>query len=137
MTGSMKKVILLISLMACIFTYAQNDSTNVCFDNRRYKLYKTQNNFISLKLDTRTGRLWMVQWSLDYDHRFETVLSDKKWSEVLNREEKNGRYELYSTTNIFNSLMLDTYNGDTFQVQWSFDGLDNGVWIIGINREED
>ena len=33
--------------------------------------------------------------------------------------------------------MLDTYNGDTFQVQWSFDGLDNGVWIIGINREED
>lgn len=88
-------------------------------------------------LDTRTGRLWMVQWSLDYDHRFETVLSDKKWSEVLNREEKNGRYELYSTTNIFNFLMLDTYNGDTFQVQWSFDGLDNGVWIIGINREED
>lgn len=122
-------------LFLCLCAYAQKDSTSVCRCNHRYKMYKTQNNFISLKLDTRTGRLWMVQWSIEDSNRFESVLSDTKWSELLDREEINGRYELYPTTNIFNFVMLDTFEGDTFQVQWAFDDADCGVWIIKINRE--
>ena len=135
----MRKFVLLTSFMClCLFGYAQKDSTSVCgCNNHRYKLYNTQNKFISLKLDTRTGRIWMVQWSTEDESRFESVLSEKKWSEILNREERNGRYELYPTTNIFNFVMLDTFSGDTFQVQWDFDDFNCGVWIIKINRGDD
>ncbi len=134
----MRKFVLFTSfLFLCLFGCAQNDSTNVCGCNHRYKLYKTQNNYVSLKLDTRTGRVWMVQWSIKDESRFESVLSETKWSEILEREERNGRYELYPTTNIFNFVMLDTFSGDTFQVQWSFEDVNCGVWVIKINREEE
>ena len=32
-----------------------------------------------------------------------------------------GRFELYPTKNIYNFIMLDVINGETYQVQWSFE----------------
>ena len=37
------------------------------------------------------------------------------------KEEFNNRFTLYSTHNIFNFLLLDTYNGKVWQVQWSIE----------------
>ena len=30
----------------------------------------------------------------------------------------NGRFELYPTNNMYNYIMIDTYVGTTYQVQW-------------------
>ena len=62
----------------------------------RYKLYPTTNMWTFLKLDTRNGRIWQVQWSFEDDKRFETALS--LYSVVWKDEEVNGRFILYPTT---------------------------------------
>lgn len=96
-----------------------------------YKLYPTQNMWTFLKLDTRTGRIWQVQYSLKGSkYRFQTTLSydirvgyDEEW--------KPGRFELYPTQNMYNFIMLDKVKGETWQVQWSIEEEDQMVLRIG------
>ena len=58
-----------------------------------------------------------VQWSTKgNDYRFESTLSDI--SRVNKDEEKNGRFFLYPTTNIYTFIMLDQIDGRAWQVQW-------------------
>ena len=74
-----------------------------------------------IKLDTRNGKMWQVQWSTKgRDYRFETTLSDI--SLVNKDEEKNGRFFLYPTTNIYNFILLDQIDGRVWQVQWGNEG---------------
>lgn len=59
-----------------------------------YRLFKTKNIYTFLKLDTRTGKIWQVQWSAD-ENRFTVPLN----TNVLVAEGKAGRFTLYPTTN--------------------------------------
>lgn len=59
----------------------------------RYKLYPTENIYNFLQLDTMTGKIEIVQWSLD---------DDKEGSATLNNEDLSlgtgcGTFELYPT----------------------------------------
>ena len=81
-----------------------------------YRLFSTRNMYTFIKLNTRNGRMWQVQWGTDSKFRFESILSDI--SRVSREEEKNGRFFLYPTTNIYNFILLDQINGETWQVQW-------------------
>ena len=45
----------------------------------------------------------------------DTSLLDPEATEV------NGRYELYSTENMFTYILLDTQKGNTYQVQWNIE----------------
>jgi hypothetical protein len=86
-----------------------------------YRLFATQNMYTFIKLDTRNGKMWQVQWSTKgSDYRFETTLSDI--SLVNKDEEKNGRFFLYPTTNIYNFILLDQIDGRAWQVQWGKEG---------------
>lgn len=78
-----------------------------------YRLFETSNIYTFLKLDTRTGKIWQVQWSAD-ENRFTVPLN----TNVLVAEGKAGRFTLYPTTNIYNFILLDQETGDTWQVQW-------------------
>ena len=69
-----------------------------------------------IKLDTRNGQMWQVQWYTESKSRFTSTLSDI--SLVNKDEEKNGRFFLYPTTNIYNFILLDKVDGRTWQVQW-------------------
>ncbi|MBK7787252.1 MAG: hypothetical protein IPJ54_01455 [Saprospiraceae bacterium] len=70
-----------------------------------------------IKLDTRNGKMWQVQWSTKgSEYRFETVLLEAPL--INNEEEKIGRFFLYPTTNIYNFILLDQIDGRTWQVQW-------------------
>lgn len=42
----------------------------------RYKLYPTENIYNFLQLDTMTGKIELVQWSLDKDEEGSTTLND-------------------------------------------------------------
>ena len=87
----------------------------------RYKLYKTDNMYNLIELDTATGKLWMVQFGMNKKtSRMKVAIDDTPllwdWEEVI-----PGRYELYPTNNIYTFILLDTSNGRTYQVQWSMD----------------
>jgi hypothetical protein len=82
-----------------------------------YRLFSTRNMYTFIKLNTRNGQMWQVQWGTDNKYRIEDTLSDI--SRVNKDEEKNGRFFLYPTTNIYNLILLDQIDGRVWQVQWS------------------
>ena len=102
----------------------QNTSTD---ENVRYRLFATKNTYTFIKLDTRNGLMWQVQWSIKgADYRYETILNDLKLAET----NENGRFFLYSTTNIYNSILLDQFDGRAWQVQWNSEKSDRLVMRI-------
>ena len=94
----------------------------------RYRLFPTQNVWTFLKLDTVTGKIWQVQFSVKGDdYRFETVLSSIDIAEGLKLEKKVGRFTLFPTQNTYNFILLDQIDGYTYQVQWSVDVENRGI----------
>lgn len=82
-----------------------------------YKLYPTSNMWTFIKLDTRNGRMWQVQFSVKGDeYRFEIPLNT---TSLISNGNRAGRFELYSTQNMYNFILIDNIDGKTWQVQWS------------------
>lgn len=99
-------------------------------DIDRYKLYPTQNTWTLLELDTQTGRVWQVQYSVEGSrYRFKTRLNS--WSLLEDSDlQVSGRFELYPTQNTYNFVLLDKISGKTWQVQWSTEYSSRGYWEI-------
>lgn len=94
-----------------------------------FKLYPTDNMWTFIKLDTRNGKMWQVQFSVKGDdYRFEMPLN----TTPLTTDSTNGRFELYPTQNMFNFILLDRIEGVTWQVQWSTEPENQAV--IPINQ---
>ncbi len=82
-----------------------------------YQLFPTQNKWTFIKLNTRNGQMWQVQYSLEEGNTFETSLNSI--SLVTEENEIVGRFTLYPTQNIWNFILLDQIDGYTWEVQWS------------------
>ncbi len=89
----------------------------------RYKLYPTSNSFYYLKLDTRTGAIAQIEWSLRSRNCGEKPVSDAPVP--LSEAAPNGRFELYSTQNGFAFLLLDKTSGETWLLQWNGNSTKN------------
>jgi hypothetical protein len=91
---------------------------------QRYKLYPTENIYTFLQLDTQTGAIEQVQWSLD---------SNKEFSITISTGEKNfydcgpGSYELYPTKNLYQFILLDKVRGYKWHVQWGMKATERWV----------
>jgi hypothetical protein len=87
-----------------------------------FRIFRTQNIFTLLKLDTRTGQIWQVQWGNDDDHRFTTAINRAVLLPVGSPDHptilKPGRFTLSPTSNIYTFMLLDEEDGRTWQVQW-------------------
>ena len=89
----MKRFLSILSVLFClVFTnlFAQ-ESLSVPTQNPavRYRLFPTQNMWTFLKLDTMTGQIWQVQYSVKGDdYRFETSLSSLDITNALSQEKK-------------------------------------------------
>lgn len=110
-----------IIFLSTISAFAQSTSVapiqNISTDSTVvYRLFSTKNLYTFIKLDTRNGKMWQVQWSTG-DDIFQVPLS--LTSLVSSEEEKNGRFFLYPTTNIYNFILLDQIDGRVWQVQWN------------------
>lgn len=87
-----------------------------------YRLFRTQNIYTLLKLDTRTGQVWQVQWGADDDHRF--VVAINRDTLILAGTTQHptiltpGRFTLSPTANIYTFMLLDQEDGRTWQLQW-------------------
>lgn len=86
-------------------------------ENARYKMFPTDNIWTFLKLDTRSGKIWQVQYSINDNYRGEIELSNKAL--IAGDKAENGRFTLYPTKNMFNFILLDQIDGKMWQVQWS------------------
>ena len=94
----------------------------------RYKLYQTENIYTLLQLDTKTGQIEQVQWSLD---------SDNEGSVTINSDDLtygygygSGSFELYPTKNMYQFILIDKTSGKKWHVQW---GMENSKrWIRRI-----
>lgn len=125
----MKKILFLclmtVFVAACSNTYSTDNQSSekemrtASKGTPRYKMMGTENIHILLKWDTRTGKTWMVQYALSGTPAMEHLIPDSGFLDE--NESWNGRFELYPTRNMFNFIMIDTYNGDTYQVQWSIE----------------
>lgn len=119
-----------ITALVLLFSLAINaiaaDSTPIMVPTstttNNFVLYPTVNIYTFLKLDTRNGRIWQVQYAMD-ENEFEDVLNNKP----LVYTEKAGQFALYPTTNNWTFLLLDTINGDVWHVQWSQDASNRGI----------
>ena len=97
-----KFVTFIFLLFTSITAFAQNetkpspvvspDSTVV------YRLFSTGNMWTFIKLNTRNGQLWQVQWDKG-GKKFEVPLS--LTPRVSIEEEQDGRFFLYPTNNIY------------------------------------
>lgn len=118
----MKKIMIFLVIgLASISAFAQSTSEapiqNISTDSTVvYRLFSTRNMYTFIKLNTRNGQMWQVQWGTESQYRFETILSDIP--RINKEEEKNGRFFLYPTTNIYNFILLDQIDGRVWQVQW-------------------
>ncbi len=136
----MKKFLLLLALFSCtpllgwaqssvdfqdVYKASVTQATDV-----NYRLYPTNNMWTFLKLDTRTGKVWLVQYSVeDTNNEMEAVVNDIELADKT--DENRGRFTLYATSNLWNYILLDQVNGRTFAVQWSQKASNRGV--RGIN----
>lgn len=94
----------------------------------RYKLYPTENIYTFLQLDTKTGMIEQVQWSLE---------SKNEGSVSINTDDLtygygygSGSFELYPTKNMYQFILIDKTNGKKWHVQWGME--DSKRWIRRI-----
>jgi len=94
----------------------------------RYKLYQTDNIYTFLQLDTKTGMIEQVQWSLD---------SDNEGSVTINSDDLtygygygSGSFELYPTKNMYQFILIDKTSGKKWHVQWGMESSKR--WIRRI-----
>ncbi len=115
----MKRAILLIVTLLTLATPLVADD-NVPEPTQRvdapYRLFRTRNIYTFLKLDTRTGQVWQVQWG-DVGYRWIVPINEKP----LKSRRAPGRFTLYPTQNIYTFLLVDQEDGTTWQVQWGKD----------------
>ncbi len=105
-------------------------------EERRFCLYETQNMWTFIMLDTYTGKNWQVQFSIKSgDYMFTIPInryslaypwSDSKWT---------NRFQMFATKNMWTFILLDSYNGRLWQVQYSSQDLEN-LMCISINEKE-
>ena len=149
MANSIQKTLIVLTfLSSTILSFAQTDSIASQRDSlsqttvdllkeirilqlkevyaNRYKMYSTQNMYNLLKLDTQTGRIEQVQWSLNDNKEFTSIINsqDLSWENGINS------FELYPTQNMYQFILLDKSTGRTWHVQWGLEAKKR--WIKRI-----
>lgn len=89
---------------------------------QRYKLYQTENIYTFLQLDTKTGMIEQVQWSLDSENEGTVTINSENLTYGIGHGSNS--FELYPTKNMYQFILLDKTSGRKWHVQW------------GIKREE-
>lgn len=84
----------------------------------KYKLYPTKNLYTFLRLNTKTGQIDQVQWSLDEDEEMYITINDEDFSYGY---DELGIFELYPTENMYQFILLMKSTGYMWHVQWGND----------------
>ncbi len=98
----------------------------------RFSLHETQNMWNFLLLDNYTGRVWQVQFSTEgEEYMFAFPINFIELAVPSKSSNWKDRFELHRTQNMWNFILLDSYTGRTWQLQYSTESLDN-IMIVPI-----
>ena len=125
----MRKILLSI-IMLFMVSIVCVSQTGENAPNNRYKLYSTENIYTFLQLDTRTGKIKLVQWSLKKNEECAITLNDVDLTYGSAIGDNIVRFELYPTQNIYQFILLDKATGDKWHVQWGTESTKR--WIRPI-----
>ncbi len=118
--------VFITTVAPCQIDKKQNE--NIATQNTNavtYRLFPTQNVWTFIKLNTRNGQMWQVQYNMESEKRFATDLSLKTL--VDKDKEANDRFTLYPTTNTYTFMLLDQTDGRVWQIQWSMEEGKRGI----------
>jgi hypothetical protein len=104
----------------------------------RFSLYATQNMWTYILLDTYTGRTWQVQYSVKGEEYQFTIpinaYSYLTFDEYYNNDcDMSNRFQLFETQNMWTFILLDSFDGRLWQLQYSVDSDDDYRFCIPIN----
>jgi hypothetical protein len=87
-------------------------------------------------LDTYTGKNWQVQFSVKgEDYMFAAPINMFSLAYPEKSSNWTNRFQMFATQNMWTFILLDSYNGRLWQVQYSTQDLDN-LFCIPINKNE-
>ena len=99
-------------------------------ENGRFCLYETQNMWTFIMLDTYTGRNWQVQFSVKgEDYMFTYPINIWPLAYPMDDSKWINRFQMFATQNMWNFIMLDSYDGRLWQVQYSVEDLGSLICV--------
>jgi hypothetical protein len=130
------RLIIFFTTLISITSFAA-DSMDVEYDppqrlDARFRLFKTKNTWNFLELDSQTGKVWQVQFVIKENEARKKLVVNP---DILAKDGRPGRFTLHPTRNMFNFILLDQENGNTWQVQFSTEN-DQGIWAIEQKKEK-
>ena len=100
----------------------------------RFCLTETQNMWNFILLDTYTGKTWQVQFSTKgEEYMFAEPINAYSLAYPSESSVWTNRFKIFPTKNMWNFILLDSYNGRLWQVQYSTENFDN-LMCIPINN---
>ena len=128
-----KYVITAIIILLKMNSYSQIQ-TEKCKDDlyqiqenyiKTYRIFPTKNMSYFIKLNTRTGEMWQIEFDQNNTEQLETPLNssalDKEYKEIDNR------FTLYPTQNNWTFLLLDQLVGKIWQLNWDTKPEKSGI----------
>ena len=102
--------------------------------NVPFRLFRTDNMWSFLMLDTRDGRVWQISYGVD-DNAFRGTLPINDMPLAIN-EPYVGRFTLYPTGNMWTFLLLDQKTGKVWQCQFSIKSEESRLILPLFNNPE-
>ncbi|MCK9230832.1 MAG: hypothetical protein M0Q23_08845 [Syntrophales bacterium] len=100
----------------------------------RFRLFRTDNMWSYLLLDTSDGRLWHVTYTTDKEKgaRLKIPINDKPFA--TKNSSKNGKFTLYSTDNMWNFILIDQDDGRAWQCQFTMEAKEEYRFCLPIHE---
>ena len=146
----MKKIILLLILVVSLSASGQTTNTEKSLSQNdsltwagtkwleqielnlslkeRYKLYPTQNMYNFLLLDTKTGQIEQIQWSMKSENEIHSTINNVDLTYGQGYGSRS--FELIPTQNMYTFLLVDKTTGRIWHVQWGLGSSKRGIWKI-------
>lgn len=128
-----RKLFLCICFFLYCFTFSQELSPKWIVsqdESAIWRLYKTDNMWVYLQLNTMNGTICLLQYSLEELGGIYGIINFQDL--VKDNNYFPGRFTLYPTENMFNYILLDQFNGNSWQVQWSFEPENCLIVPLGV-----
>jgi hypothetical protein len=141
----MKSILIsLIFLSTSLGVFAQSLNQEIYFRTDpaqkidvRFRLFETKNISTFLLLDTATGRIWEVHYSVQSDSPAGVVVLNAVSLASQGAEAKSGTFTLYPTRNIFNFILINQDDGHAWQCQWSFEKKNRGLIPLPVLEQKE